>query len=173
MARVMVTGGAGYVGSHIVRRLREDGHSTVVLDDLSTGHRESVAGVELVEGDIGDAAVVEPVLAAGVEYVIHMAASAPFSIVGCIPRMTATSARVFPASDSSQLQSARETFLGSPPPRSSRMISADSALIRARVSASARRSRILGSTSGDGSPRVLGRPELIMSSSRSGSSRCR
>ena len=52
---VLVTGGAGYVGSHVVLALREAGHSVVVLDDLSTGRREAIPdGVALVEGDAGD-----------------------------------------------------------------------------------------------------------------------
>jgi UDP-glucose 4-epimerase len=50
MARVLVTGGAGYIGSHAVRALLDDGHAVVVLDDLSAGHREAVpSGVPIVE----------------------------------------------------------------------------------------------------------------------------
>jgi UDP-glucose-4-epimerase GalE len=50
MARVLVTGGAGYIGSHAVRALLADGHAVVVLDDLSAGHRAAVPhGVPLVE----------------------------------------------------------------------------------------------------------------------------
>ena len=50
MARVLVTGGAGYIGSHAVRALLEDGHHVVVLDDLSAGHVEAVPdGVPVVE----------------------------------------------------------------------------------------------------------------------------
>ena len=40
MSRVLVTGGAGYVGSHILRRLVDDGHAPVVLDDLSAGRKQ-------------------------------------------------------------------------------------------------------------------------------------
>lgn len=60
----VVTGGAGYIGSHMVLALRDAGWRVVVIDDLSTGRRQAVpADVPLIEGDIGDAAVVGPVLA--------------------------------------------------------------------------------------------------------------
>ena len=75
MASVVVTGGAGYIGSHIVRRLAASGWDVIVVDDLSEGHRAAVGNVALVEGDFGDPAVVEPLLEGeGVEYVVHMAA---------------------------------------------------------------------------------------------------
>ena len=52
---VLVTGGAGYIGSHMVFQLLESGEQVVVLDDLSTGIKENLAaGSELVEGDVGD-----------------------------------------------------------------------------------------------------------------------
>ena len=55
MARVLVTGGAGYIGSHAVRALLEDGHAAVVLDDFSAGHPEAVPdGVPIVDGSIHD-----------------------------------------------------------------------------------------------------------------------
>ena len=47
-----MTGGAGYIGSHTVKALVEAGHHVVVFDDLSTGHRASVAGVPFVQGDV-------------------------------------------------------------------------------------------------------------------------
>ena len=50
---ILVTGGAGYIGSHVVKLLGESGHKIVVLDDLSTGHKESVLYGHLVVGDIG------------------------------------------------------------------------------------------------------------------------
>ena len=54
--KVLVTGGAGYIGSHAVRELLDAGHAVTVLDDLSRGHRAAVPeGVPLVEGDLGDA----------------------------------------------------------------------------------------------------------------------
>ncbi len=52
---ILVTGGAGYIGSHTVLELVERGHRVVVLDNLSKGHRAAVGGIEFVHGDTGDA----------------------------------------------------------------------------------------------------------------------
>ena len=53
--RVLVTGGAGFIGSHIVDELLAAGHEPVVVDDLSSGHRANVpAGVSCIEADIRD-----------------------------------------------------------------------------------------------------------------------
>lgn len=49
---VLVVGGAGYIGSHMVRLLQEAGHEVVVFDNLSNGHAEALGGVELVHGDL-------------------------------------------------------------------------------------------------------------------------
>jgi len=74
---VLVTGGAGYIGSHAVLALREAGMRVVVVDDLSTGRRAAVPeGVPLVEGSIGDRALVRRVLDEhGVGAVMHFAGS--------------------------------------------------------------------------------------------------
>ena len=74
--RFLVTGGAGYVGSHVVAALVERGDTIVVLDNLRTGHRAAVPkGVHLVEADLADAAVVDELLAAGPWHaVFHFAA---------------------------------------------------------------------------------------------------
>ena len=72
---ILVTGGAGYIGSHTVQQLRARGESVVVLDNLSTGFRQAVDGVTFVEGDVGNAAVVDELLVRhGVHTVIHFAA---------------------------------------------------------------------------------------------------
>ncbi|GHC11493.1 UDP-glucose 4-epimerase GalE [Thermomonas carbonis] len=60
---ILVTGGAGYIGSQMVKALRQAGYRPVVLDDLSSGHRNAVRGEELHVGDVGDAAFVDRVLA--------------------------------------------------------------------------------------------------------------
>lgn len=74
--KLLVTGGAGYIGSVATRVLLEAGHEVVVLDDLSTGHRDAVPeGVELVELELHDAArLVQP--GCGFEGVLHFAAKA-------------------------------------------------------------------------------------------------
>jgi UDP-glucose 4-epimerase len=70
--RLLVTGGAGYIGSVCAARLVEAGHDVVVLDDLSTGHADAVpAGCQFVEGAVEDAATV---LAQGFDGVLHFAA---------------------------------------------------------------------------------------------------
>ena len=74
--RVLVTGGAGFVGATLVRRLAGSGHSVRVFDNYSTGNPAYLDGVdtELVEGDIRDTAALDAALA-GTESVIHLAAA--------------------------------------------------------------------------------------------------
>jgi UDP-glucose-4-epimerase GalE len=71
--RVLVTGGAGYIGSHGARSLARRGHHVVIYDNLSTGHRELARGFELIEGNIGDAARLAGALR-GMDAVMHFAA---------------------------------------------------------------------------------------------------
>jgi UDP-glucose 4-epimerase len=74
---VLITGGAGYVGSHALAELRADGISCVVLDNLSRGHRELVRDTDLVVGDVGDTALVRRVITDyRVSAVMHFAAYA-------------------------------------------------------------------------------------------------
>ena len=72
---ILVTGGAGYIGSHVVKQLGAAGRRVVVLDNLSTGFRESVLHGELVEGDTGDMSLVERLLRErNIGAVLHFAA---------------------------------------------------------------------------------------------------
>lgn len=72
---VLVTGGAGYVGSHVVRRLSEDGRQLVVVDSLEFGSRDAVIGAELIVGDVGDSPLMTEVIRDyHVDSVIHFAA---------------------------------------------------------------------------------------------------
>ena len=72
---ILVTGGAGYIGSHVVLQLRQRGETVVVLDDLSTGFAEAAGDAELIVGDVGDQALVDTVLAQhGIDTVMHFAA---------------------------------------------------------------------------------------------------
>lgn len=73
--RLMVTGGAGYIGSHVVRQLSAAGHAVVVYDNLSAGHRDAVLDAELVVGDLADTPRLDGVLARGFDAVLHFAAS--------------------------------------------------------------------------------------------------
>jgi len=72
----LVTGGCGFIGSHLCDALRRRGDAVRVLDDLSTGHRANLApGAELIIGDIADAGVVRAA-AEGVDGIVHLAAIA-------------------------------------------------------------------------------------------------
>jgi UDP-arabinose 4-epimerase len=77
MTRVLVTGGAGYIGSHTAKNLAESGFEPVVLDNFSTGNRWAVRWGPLLEGDLSDDGFVRDVLRDyDVQAVIHFAASA-------------------------------------------------------------------------------------------------
>lgn len=72
---ILVTGGAGYIGSHTVRQLRADGRDVVVLDSLERGNRDALLGAPFVQGDISDSSLVAEVCREhGVDSVIHFAA---------------------------------------------------------------------------------------------------
>lgn len=77
--KALVTGGAGFIGSHIVDRLLSEGHEVVVLDDFSTGHRynlpEEDPALAIVEGDISDSETVKRCMV-GIDWVFHKAAVA-------------------------------------------------------------------------------------------------
>jgi nucleoside-diphosphate-sugar epimerase len=80
--KVLVTGGAGFIGSHLVRRLVADGHSVAVIDDLSTGHRENLEGsnAAFISRDLSRDPVDD--LVNGVDTIFHLAAvpSVPRSV---------------------------------------------------------------------------------------------
>jgi UDP-glucose 4-epimerase len=72
---ILVTGGAGYIGSHVVRQLGEAGEQIVVLDNLGKGFRRAVTAGDLIVGDVGDYALVSRLLAEHqVDTVMHFAA---------------------------------------------------------------------------------------------------
>ena len=75
MSTIAVTGGAGFIGSHVVDSLLEAGHRVLVLDDLSSGRRENLGpGAELFELDIGSPEAAAAIATNGVEILIHHAA---------------------------------------------------------------------------------------------------
>ena len=73
--KILVTGGAGYIGSHVVRQLGNAGENTITLDNLSTGFEAAVTSGELVIGDTGDAALLDRIFAEhDIDTVMHFAA---------------------------------------------------------------------------------------------------
>lgn len=73
--KILVTGGAGYIGSHVVRQLGVAGEDVVTLDNLSTGFAAAVTTGELVIGDTGDSALLDQIFAAhDIDTVMHFAA---------------------------------------------------------------------------------------------------
>ena len=74
--RILITGGAGYIGSHVVKALGEKGHEILVYDNLSTGHRDLVLYGKLVVGDLNDRERLGSVLEGFKPHaVLHFAAS--------------------------------------------------------------------------------------------------
>ncbi|MEX1997118.1 MAG: SDR family NAD(P)-dependent oxidoreductase [Candidatus Andersenbacteria bacterium] len=79
MKRILITGGAGFIGSHVTEQLLQKGHEVWVVDNFSTGSRENLAHLHvehlhIIEGDVRDEAMLEPVMN-NVEQVYHLAAS--------------------------------------------------------------------------------------------------
>lgn len=78
--KVLVSGGAGYIGSHVALELSRRGFEPVIIDDLSKGHRQAVLVGKLIEGNMGDARLVREILTREkIEVVVHLSA---FSLVG-------------------------------------------------------------------------------------------
>ena len=86
--RVLVTGGAGYIGSHTIRTLTKQGHEPVVYDDFSTGHKTSVKGYDCIVADIANQEKLRVALR-GVDAVMHFAA---FS---CVPESATNPQKYF------------------------------------------------------------------------------
>ena len=77
MARIIITGGAGYVGSHCAKALAAAGHEGIVFDNLVFGHREFARWGTLFEGDIRDAAALDSaIMGHRIDAVMHLAALA-------------------------------------------------------------------------------------------------
>ena len=73
--KILVTGGAGYIGSHVVKQLGDAGENVITLDNLSTGFEAAITHGELVIGDTGDAALLERIFADhAIDTVMHFAA---------------------------------------------------------------------------------------------------
>ena len=82
--KVLITGGAGYIGSHTNQYLNDQGVQTVVLDDLSDGHQEAVICGEFVKGSFGDRELLDRIMEQHhFDAVIHFAAfaSVPDSVI--------------------------------------------------------------------------------------------
>jgi UDP-glucose 4-epimerase len=73
---ILLVGGAGYIGSHLLKRLLELGHRVITLDNFSTGYRSAVLGGDVVEGDFGDRPLLDRLLRENrIETVLHLAAA--------------------------------------------------------------------------------------------------
>ncbi|HNP35081.1 MAG TPA: UDP-glucose 4-epimerase GalE [Woeseiaceae bacterium] len=73
--KILLTGGAGYIGSHVLRQLGQQGEDVISLDNLSTGFRAAVTSGELIVGDTGDAGLLESIFAAhDIDTLMHFAA---------------------------------------------------------------------------------------------------
>ena len=80
MNNLLICGGAGYIGSHCVRILRDAGYNCIIYDNLSEGHRAAVDGFTLVEGELADTALLRKTIERfGINGVLHFAA---FALVG-------------------------------------------------------------------------------------------
>jgi len=74
---VLITGGAGFIGSHLADRILSMGHQVVIIDNESTGHRENVpAGATYVQGDVRNPDDLERAFATGLDAVFHIAGQA-------------------------------------------------------------------------------------------------
>jgi UDP-glucose 4-epimerase len=80
MSKILITGGAGYIGSHVVKELLRLGHEPIIYDNLQAGHRQATRGATFVQGDLADSGKLrETFLSFSVHSVMHFAAN---SLVG-------------------------------------------------------------------------------------------
>ena len=72
--KILVVGGAGYIGSHMVKQLAQSGHDVITLDNLSYGYRDAVKYGEFIEGDLGDSTILDSIFgSAEIDAVMHFA----------------------------------------------------------------------------------------------------
>jgi len=80
MMNILVTGGAGYIGSHVLKALLKEGHQVVTFDNLQKGHKKAIIGGKFIKGDLADKELLNQVMEKNqIEGVIHLAAD---SLVG-------------------------------------------------------------------------------------------
>jgi UDP-glucose 4-epimerase len=117
MARCLVTGGAGFIGSHLAERLLEIGHEVTILDDLSTGNRANLDRIvshpkcELRVGSITDPVVLAEVVR-GVDVIYHLAAAVGVKLVADDPVRTIET-NIYPTEVLLRLQGGQRFFLAS------------------------------------------------------------
>ena len=93
MAKALVTGGAGFIGSHLVERLLREGNHVIIVDNLSTGSVQNIAAVrdnarlEFIKGDIRDAALIEPIVQR-CDVIFHLAAAVGVQLIADDPVRT-------------------------------------------------------------------------------------
>ncbi len=79
--RILITGGAGFIGGHIAELLLSRGHQVVAIDNLATGKRENLpSNAELVTGDVTDLELLDTIFAGGIDAVMHIAGQASISL---------------------------------------------------------------------------------------------
>ena len=79
--RILITGGAGFIGGHIAELLLTHGHHVIVIDNLATGKPENVpSGAHLVMGDVSDSVVLDSIFETGIDAVMHIAGQASISL---------------------------------------------------------------------------------------------
>jgi len=79
--RILITGGAGFIGGHIAELLLTRGYEVIALDNLNTGKIDNVpSGADFIQGDVTDAALLDSVFAGGIDAVMHIAGQASISL---------------------------------------------------------------------------------------------